>query len=223
MCRALLLNVLLLSIIVYSGCLSENPVISNEPDQTPKLSAIIADPISIMPGDSSIITIQMLNVSPDTLDVTFAATGGSIRDVGAAAIFTAGAAEGVAWITVTVDLGGGNTITGSASIGIAQVQPTLSVAVQVLDALNDDSQCLVFTAVAADTLEIFGGEVQNPDGQVFSIPGIGSVLTPVTFFPGDTFPLQSQGSCYTKSSGEYIFTFDVVGLDDPITATHSQP
>jgi len=165
----------------------------------------------------------MLNASPDILDVTFTATGGSIRDLGAAAIFTAGATEGVAWVTVTVDLGGGNTTTGSASIGIAQVQATLSVAVQVLDALIDDSQCLVFGALAADTLEIIGGEVQNPDGQVFSIPGLGTVLTPVTFFPGDTFPLQSQGSCYTKSSGEYIFTFDVVGLNEPITATHPQP
>ena len=223
MCKALRLNVFLLSIIVYSGCLSENPVTSNEVDQTPKLSAIIADPISIMPGDSSIITIQMLNASPDTLDVTFAATGGSIRDVGAAAIFTAGATEGVAWVTVTVDLGGGNTTTGSASIGIAQVQLPISVAVQVLDALNSDSQCLVFTALAADTLGIVGGAVQNPDGQVFSIPGIGTVLTPVTFFPGDAFPLQLQGSCYEQSSGEYIFTFDVVGLDEPITATHSQP
>lgn len=223
MCRTLILSICLVSLIAISGCLSENPVTSNQVDQTPKLSAIIADPISIMPGDSSIITVQTLNASPDTLNITYDATGGSLRSNGGVAIFTAGDSEGVAWVNVTVDFGDGSMTTGSASISIAQVQPIISIGVQVLDQSGTDSQCLVFTALAGDTLEITGGEVQNPGGQVFSIPDIGNVLTPTQFLPGDTFPLQSQLGCYTQSSGDYVFRFNVAGTNEPVTAIHSHP
>ncbi|MFQ5674291.1 MAG: hypothetical protein ACE5G1_00215 [bacterium] len=222
MLKTLFIGISVFIILTLSACKSQQPLDIQPTDSNPALTGIIADPITVVPGGASVVTIQMLNADPRTLDVTYQATGGIIQGSGAEVTFVAGNMESIAWVDVSVDAGQGNILSGSASINITASPPLISVGVQILTATTSNTQCLAFTALAADTVSITGADVLNPNNQTFMVPDSGNLLTPRTLLPGDTLTMQSQGTCYTLFSGTYEFSFSLQGQAEPFRVTYVQ-
>ncbi|MFQ5637351.1 MAG: Ig-like domain-containing protein [bacterium] len=196
-------NSLVTLVWIFVACGTDIPTNNSNENTNPQLVAIIAEPFTVMPGDTSVITIRVLNADINNLTISYEATAGTITGSGAQVTFIADSIEGVAWITVTVTDDQGNTLTGAATINIAATQPVMSIGAQVLEASGTANQCLVFSALPAETLFFLRVLIENPVGQTFEITG--SVITPVP--ANQPFPLQFEGQCYSLLQGAYNFTF----------------
>lgn len=216
-------SILMASFLKLVACGTDIQTNSNAEIGRPQLAAIDATPFTIMPDDTSIITIRVLGADINTLTISYEATGGIIEGAGTQVLFIAGSTEGVAWITVTVDDGRGNISSGSATIRIVQDQPIMSVGVQVLDASSAEGQCLVFSALPAETLFFLRVVIENPVGQTFEVSGSATIPVPAN----QPFPLQFEGQCYTLHKGTYNLTFTLQRATDAnsfaFNTTHVQP
>lgn len=188
---------------ILTACLEDVPTSSNNDGQTPAIISIVADPIAIMPGDTSVVSVDVSNDDPDSISLTYQATGGTITGLGRQAIFIADSTEGVAWVTVTLDDGQGNASTGSATINVTQSIPIVSVAVELLESGSSANKCLVFSGVPSESLIFLRIQIVNPIDEQFEV--IGDPVIPV--LANQRFPLQLAGQCFTLHSGTYEFTF----------------
>lgn len=196
--------------LAASGCGTDNPF-DNPPEPTePKLAGIIANPITVAPGDTSRITVQVADADIDTLSISFVATGGVISGAGAEAIFVAGQSETVATISVTLSGSLGPIASGAATINVTNNPPLISVASQQLNEQDTGNQCLVFIGLPSEELTLFALDLVNPAGVEIGLTG--GLVTQITgrnLPAGTPFALQTAGRCFTLLSGEYTFTFTI--------------
>jgi hypothetical protein len=208
---------------VQIGCLggdssTDPPPTGNAP---PDISAISVQPFTIQPNGQASVAVAASDPNSDPIIFEYQATGGSIDGSNSAAVFTADATEGIAWIKVTVTDDEGLNRVGFASINKLLTPPLISIGVLSLDAANSTSQCLAFTLVTTEDIIMLNISVQNPIGQTFNFPGTSFITA------GQIFALQPQGSCYNLHSGNYRFTFTLRRnvAEDPFdfVVTHMQP
>ena len=200
---------------ISTGSGNENPVL--------RLAEISVEPLSILPGDSSVVTVSVANGDLATLNITYDATGGTIAGSGAQAIFTADTIEGQAWVMVTLNDSQGNVISGSANIHVTNTIPLVAIGVQLLDSGTSGGKCMVFTAVPSENLIFLRVLVTNPIDEEIEISGNPAV--PV--LANNRFSIQLAGQCFSFHSGTYSFDFTLQrNLNEAsftLNATYVQP
>lgn len=209
--------------ILFGACGTDVPTNSRPPLSRAELAEIAVRPLTIAPGDSSVVTIRVLGGVLDTLMVTYEVDRGRIEGSGGRAVYRADSTEGVAWITVTLTGNQGSVTNGQATVNVFKEEPIMSVGVQALQASSVVGKCLLFSAVPSETLFFLRALIENPVGQTFEI--LGSPTLPAGAH--QPVPLQEAGQCYTLQSGTWNFQFTLQRVNEQgsfvFNVAHIQP
>ena len=213
--RLLSLSVLLISL---TACGSSGGGTSN---QNPVITSVTAEPASVAPGASSIITVVASDPNDDSLTYTYSASNGTTSGNGATATFLAGSAAGTATVTVTVNDTRGGTASSSTNITIVQLPPEIRVTALEVPSATPGLNCLTFAAIPQEDVEFISVEIINPRSDSIKY-NLGRTLV----VKGQAIDLQNSTECYTKFSGPFQFTFTGVrpgGSSFTSEATYNQP
>ncbi len=96
-------------------------------NEAPVITSLTANPVSVVPGETSNITCVASDPDDDTLTYSWTATGGTISGVGSTVTWIAPSVAGTFTISVTVDDGEGGTDTGTVSVPVVVATGSISV------------------------------------------------------------------------------------------------
>ena len=96
-------------------------------NEAPVITSLTANPVSVVPGETSNITCVASDPDDDTLTYSWTVTGGTISGVGSTVTWIAPSVAGTFTISVTVDDGEGGTDTGTVSVPVVVATGSISV------------------------------------------------------------------------------------------------
>jgi hypothetical protein len=112
--------VVLIAVITVAGAACS----SEEPNQLPSMTSLVADPASLAPGDGSTVTCVASDPDGDALSYDWTCNGGAISGMGAEVTWVAPSVAKTYTVGVTVSDGNGGVANQSISIVVAVPMPT---------------------------------------------------------------------------------------------------
>lgn len=117
-------------------------------NQRPAITSVTAEPVKIIPGETSTVTCVATDPDDDTLSYAWSATGGTVSGTGTIITWQAPNFDGEFVISVTVDDGKGGTVEGQCTITVGS--PVITT---IFEPVPDESGSVYFTGdLAADWL-----------------------------------------------------------------------
>jgi hypothetical protein len=103
---------------------------SEEPNQPPSITSLVADPTSLAPGGGSTIACVANDSDGDALSYTWTCTGGTISGTGDTITWIAPSVAGAYIVEVVVDDGNGGSEDDSVAISVAVAPTDGSISIQ---------------------------------------------------------------------------------------------
>ena len=130
------------------GTATRNLTITAVANQRPAITSVTAEPVKIIPGETSTVTCVATDPDDDTLSYAWSATGGTVSGKGNIITWQSPNFDGEFVISVTVDDGKGGTVKGQCAVTVGS--PVITT---IFEPVPDESGSVYFTGdLVADWL-----------------------------------------------------------------------